>query len=289
MAHEYDRSSKWLIQHHGDSILRLAGIDDIENWRAVQSEVVQPRRLPDGLLEVRRTDRDADDLFLLELATYPEKRIGPQMAEDLMLTWLDRTVVPEGIVLVLHPKGRSRIPGELSVSSREGLAAFSFQWTVVKLWELKAADLLLADDVGVIPWVPLARHSRDPARLIQQCRDRIDRLASDAERTNLLAVTQILAGLRYNDDSLFEILGGESVMIESPVIKERDDRIAREATVRTILEVLEGRFGAVPREVVDRIESITGRETLSTVAKSAGNAGTLDAFVDQLANCEPGS
>ncbi len=28
--HEYDKSGKWLIQHHGDSILRLAGVDDIE-------------------------------------------------------------------------------------------------------------------------------------------------------------------------------------------------------------------------------------------------------------------
>lgn len=39
----YDRSSKWLIQHHGDSMLRLAQIRDIDNWRPAQAEVVQPR------------------------------------------------------------------------------------------------------------------------------------------------------------------------------------------------------------------------------------------------------
>ena len=49
--HEYDKSSKWLIQHHGDSILRLAGIVGIESWRPLQAEVVQPRQLPDGLIE----------------------------------------------------------------------------------------------------------------------------------------------------------------------------------------------------------------------------------------------
>jgi hypothetical protein len=48
--HDYDKSSKWLIQHHGDSILRLAGVHDIESWRSVQAEQVQPRRLPDGLI-----------------------------------------------------------------------------------------------------------------------------------------------------------------------------------------------------------------------------------------------
>ena len=50
---EYDKSSKWLIQHHGNSILHLAGVRDILDWRPLQAEFVQPRRLPDGLLEVR--------------------------------------------------------------------------------------------------------------------------------------------------------------------------------------------------------------------------------------------
>ena len=48
----YDKSSKWLIQHHGDSMLWLAKVGRIENWRPAQAEVVQPRQLPDGLLEV---------------------------------------------------------------------------------------------------------------------------------------------------------------------------------------------------------------------------------------------
>ncbi|MGO9471463.1 MAG: hypothetical protein ACLQIB_42660 [Isosphaeraceae bacterium] len=41
--HEYDKSSKWLIQHHGDSILRLAGVRDIIAWRPLQAELVPSR------------------------------------------------------------------------------------------------------------------------------------------------------------------------------------------------------------------------------------------------------
>jgi len=40
------------------------------------------------------------------------------------------------------------------------------------------------------------------------------------EHENMLAVTQILAGLRYNDPRLFELLGGREVVIESPVLQE---------------------------------------------------------------------
>jgi hypothetical protein len=50
-SHPYDRSGKWLIEHHGDSILRLAGIRRIVDWRPVPGEVVQPLQLPDGLLD----------------------------------------------------------------------------------------------------------------------------------------------------------------------------------------------------------------------------------------------
>ena len=40
------------------------------------------------------------------------------------------------------------------------------------------------------------------------------------EKENLLAVTQFLARLRYNDEALFEILGGRKAMIESPLLQE---------------------------------------------------------------------
>jgi hypothetical protein len=50
---DYDKGSKWLIQHHGDAILRLAGIRGIVSWKPLQAEPVHPRRLPDGLIEVR--------------------------------------------------------------------------------------------------------------------------------------------------------------------------------------------------------------------------------------------
>ena len=74
--HQYDKSSKWLIQHHGDSILRLAGVLDIVSWQPLPAELVQSRRLPDGLIEVRRHGQAEPDLYVLEIATYPEARVA---------------------------------------------------------------------------------------------------------------------------------------------------------------------------------------------------------------------
>src|SRR5271170_5023842 len=102
--HQYDKSSKWLIQHHGDSILRLAGIKDIESWKPLQAELVQNRRLPDGLIEVFRHGETEPNLFVLEITTYPHARLSEQTVDDTLLVHLDRKALPEVVALFLHPR-----------------------------------------------------------------------------------------------------------------------------------------------------------------------------------------
>ncbi len=73
----FDRSSKWLIQHFPRAILQgLAGIDGIQSCRPLPAELVQPRLVPDGLLEVHFDDRDEPKLVLVEVATYPDRRLN---------------------------------------------------------------------------------------------------------------------------------------------------------------------------------------------------------------------
>jgi hypothetical protein len=212
----YDKSSRWLIQHHGDSMLRLAKIGNIEAWRPAQAEVVQPRQLPDGLLEVRLAGEPQDDLFLLEVATYPERRVSQQLTRDLMLVYLDRGELPEAVTLVLRPKGKYRIPRGRNLRSRRGLSSCTVKWRVVELWTLPAEELLATQDVGLIPWVPLTDFTEPPETVIRQCRDIIEKSAPAGEKANSLAVTQVLTSLRYSIPGLVTLLGG----------KEAIDRIA---------------------------------------------------------------
>jgi hypothetical protein len=68
---------------------------------------------------------------------------------------------------------------------------------VVELWTVPAEDLLATGDVGLIPWVPLAQFDGPPDLIFRECRARIDHDAQPEEHENLLAVSQVLAGLRY--------------------------------------------------------------------------------------------
>jgi hypothetical protein len=270
----YDKSSKWLIQHHGDSMLRLAGIGDIQSWRPAQAEVVQPRQLPDGLLEVRMRGETRDDLFLLEVATYPERRTGEQLTRDLMLVYLDRAELPEAVTLVLRPKGKYRVPSRRSLRSHHRLSSCSLAWHVVELWKVHADELLATQDVGLIPWVPLAESAVPPETLMRRCRDTIEQHAAPDERANLLAVTQVLAHLRYNDPGLSTILGGAKAMIESPLIEELVSARVQEI----VLAVLESRFGEVPRALAEEIRSVTDKDQLTKAARTAASCPDLEAF-----------
>jgi hypothetical protein len=285
--HEYDKSSKWLIQHHGDSILRMAGIVGIEAWRPLQAEVVQPRQLPDGLIEALLQGQLEPSLFVLELATYPEARIAEQVLRDMTLVYLDRRVVPDVITLVLHPRGNLQVTGTLEMMSPGGMTHLSVRWKVVQLWSIPAETLLDAHDVGLIPWVPLTHFDGPPEPIFQQCRARIDKEAPPEERENLLAVTQVLAGLRYNEVGLFQLLGGRNAMIESPVLQELKAEwtreAAREAKLRTLVDVLVARFGPQAEEIATQLETIADDARLKELIKLAALCSDLPSFRKELA------
>ena len=307
----FDKSSKWLIQHHGDSMLRLGKVENIEAWRPAQAEVVQPRQFPDGLLEVRLQGEPQDDLFLIEVATYPERRLERQLTGDLMLVYLDRGELPEALTFVLRPKGKYRIPRSRNLRSRHGLASCRLKWRVVELWTIPAEDLLQAQDVGLIPWVPLSDFPDPPETMMRRCRDAIEEYAPPDERANLLAVTQVLTFLRYNDVGLLTILGGRKVMLESPLIdelvmekygdllteetrkaarkaaREAARKAARETACETahqaIVTVLEARFGDVPRGLGQEIEPVVDKEELKCLVRLAASCPSLDAFRKAIA------
>ena len=243
---------------------------------------MQPRQLPDGLLEVRLEDEPQDDLFLIEVATYPERCVGDQLTGDPMLTYLDRGQLPEAVTLVLRPKGKYRVPRSRNLRSRRGLSACRLKWHVVELWTIPAEELLQAGDVGLIPWVPLTDFADPPETMLRRCRESIEQHAPPGENAKLLAVTQVFSFLRYNDLGLLTILGGKNVMLKVPFLDEIVRDKTRETAQQDIVAFLEARFGDVPRDLVDEIESIDDEKQLRGLVRSAGSCPDLEAFRNSM-------
>ena len=96
------------------------GSHSIVSWQPLPAELVQSRRLPDGLIEVRRHGQAEPDFYVLEIATYPEARVADQVVDDTALVYLDRRVLPEAVVLFLHPKRNIEAAGAVNLRSRQG-------------------------------------------------------------------------------------------------------------------------------------------------------------------------
>lgn len=273
---DYDKCSKYMIQHHGNCILRLAGVHDVPAWTPVQAELVQLRRFPDGVLEVPCPGPAQPDVFIIEVATYPDARVPSQAVHDTALVYLERQIVPEVIVLFLREKGHVEAAGSVTLHSRRGLTRWDLSWKAVKLWEVPAEELIRMGDVGLLPWVPLAQFAGPPEAIVSRCRARIDQDAPPIERENLLAATQVLLSLRYNkDDPLLErlraLLGGREVMIQAPLYQEIVAESKREAATETLqratLKALVHRFGEEAQDLevelkavdIDRLEGLFDR------------------------------
>ena len=279
---EYDKSSKWLIQKHGDSILRLAGVRGIRWWKPLQAELIQSRRLPDGLIEAKLHGKAKPARFLLEISTYPYRRLSKQAVEGALLTYLSQGELPEVLTLILHPGGRKRVAGAADMASPQGWTRLHLEWKAIEMWTIPAADLLAADDIGLIPWVALAKIDGPPEPVFRECRARIDRDAPPADRENLLAVTQFLARLNYNDPRLFQVLGGNKAMIESPLLKELMAENTRKTKQAAILVVLRGRFGSPARALRPALKAIADDKTLEKLLGESGRCADLESFKKML-------
>lgn len=281
MPQVFDKSSKWLLEHHGSAVLQLAGLREIAACHSLQSDVVQPRHLPDGLLEVRLRGQ-ARTRLIVEIATYPEPRVVQQAADDLMLVYQARGVMPELLTLVLRQRGQYRVPSEFEARSELGWTALHCSWKVVELWQVPAEELLAAGDVGIIPWVPLSRFEGPPRDILQRCRDRIDREAPHQERRNLLAVTQVLTKLRFPDPQLLMLFGGRQVMIDSPLIRELVAENTQETLQQVIVRILTARFGTVSDALAARVKSVRKKEELDNMVSFAALCAGLAAFEARL-------
>jgi hypothetical protein len=281
MREDKDRSTKWMLDHHGDSVLRLSGASGFLTWRSVRSELTHPRQMPDGLLEATFPGQAEPALYVVEVATYPERRAEEEAARNAMLVFLERGLVPEVLTVVLRPRGNLRVTGDWQLASGSGRTRLAVRSVVVEMWTQSAEALLAAGDVGLVPWATLADTTEPPEVLLRLCRERIEQ-APPEEQANLAAVAQVMAGLRYNDPSLLSILGGRQAMIESPVLIELLQEREREFAHRMILQILEARFGTVPESLAAQVRAVQALDRLWDLHRHAAVCENLDVFSARL-------
>jgi hypothetical protein len=247
--------------------------------------LVHPLESPDSVLEVFFPGREEPDPVIVEIATYPERRVNDQMARDAMVVLLARDVLPTLLTLVLHPKGNLHITGDHEWACSQSRTRLSLQWQVIELWTLAADDLLATDDIGLIPLVPLAHIDGPPDITLRRCRQRIDEAPKD-EQENLLAVAHIMAQMRYTELGLLSIFGGKQMFNDSPIVQEIVQEASLKVRRKTVREMvqqnLETRFGDLPPQIVEMLDAIEDERRLRALGAEAVRCASLDDFRARL-------
>jgi hypothetical protein len=274
----FDMGSKWLLFHQGKGALLVGGLKGVRRVEPMPGEIVQTRKYPDGLLRAYLTGDRKPHHVLIEVATYPEERARKQALDDLTLGYLALGHLPELLMLVLRPRGRFRIGGKHEVQSQLGLSRLSAEWKPVELWTLSAEEFLRGGDVGVVPWVPLMQFDGPPEALLERCAEKIEREAHPKDRADLLAVSQVMTGLRFPDPELWTLFGGQRTMFESPLLQ----KMMAERIHDLILDVLKARFGTVPRDVARHLRDVIDEKRLRHLNLLANQCSDLAAFREAL-------
>jgi hypothetical protein len=292
MHHDKDRSGKWLLSQHGDSILRLAGLTGFSSWKHVPSEVVAPRRLLDGLLEIRYPNDPEPTFVLVEIESYADADADRQVFDDIALVMLEHRAVPEVVTLVLKPKGSARVSGTADRRSRSGVVRVGGSWPVVQLWEVDAEPLLNGPDIGLVPWALFGRTPMTAEQLVARCVERADEIAEPHRQAGFLAVAEILAGFAFPTADIVPLFRRKPMIVtealDSYALRELraelKQRYAGEAFREAIAQTLADRFGPVPADAVSRLDAATDLDRLKHLTRLAAACPDLAAFLAELAN-----
>ncbi len=274
----FDIGSKWLLHNQGKGALLVGGLTGVRRIEPMPGEIAQSRMFPDGLLRVFLEGQRSPHHVLVEVATYSEERALKQALDDLALAYSALGHLPEMLMLVLRPKGSFHVGGKHEVRSKLGLSRLEAEWRPVELWTLPADEFLSHADVGVVPWVPLMHFDGPPENLLERCAEKVLREAHQNDRADLLAVTQVLGGLRFPAPLLAQFLKGEEVMFESPVLQ----RFVAARFHDAILDVLKARFGTVPTAVTKHLREVIDEQRLRQLNLLAAQCPDLAAFREAL-------
>jgi predicted transposase/invertase (TIGR01784 family) len=224
----YDDTCRFLAEHFST---------DFASWllgEPVEMTELKPSELS---LDPIRTDalillQSAASFLHLEFQTLPKENVPFRMLDYRVRGYRkDPTKTMRQVVIYLKQTSSERVH-QTSFTMENTRHEFK----VVRIWEQPAS--LFLQYPGLIPFAVLGQ-SVDSAETLRQAAQQIDRIADSATQSNLMAASGILAGLKLEDEIVYQILRRD-IMQESTVYRsiERD---ARKEEKRTIaLNLLRG-------------------------------------------------
>ncbi len=152
---------------------------------------------------------------------------------------------------------------------------------------MKAEDVLQQVAEGkaplsALPWIPLMQGGNESGA-IERWKELAALEPQASRRTDYAVLARTFADAVNEQAIWHHALKGWN-MRESKFIKSWENVFRREQSVRSVLEVLQDKFGALPADVPVHLEAVNGLSILRSLLLGAVHAGSLEDFRKQIPN-----
>jgi predicted transposase/invertase (TIGR01784 family) len=212
----YDDTCRFLAEHFSA---------DFASWlmgEPVTMTELQPSELS---LDPIRADAmmmlQSEEVILhIEFQTQSNRKIPFRMA-DYRLRGHRRYEDKEMIQVVIYLKPTT---SPLVYQDSFTLKNTRHDFQVIRLWEQPAS--LFLQYPGLLPFATLGQ-SESPAEILRQVTETVDRIEDQTTQSNLMAASAILAGLRLEDDVIYQLVRRD-IMQESTIYRsiQKDEKRA---------------------------------------------------------------
>lgn len=268
----FDNICEYLSKEYPDRFARWLLGDIPANVEVLKTELSLEPIKADSLTLLNTQERILHLEFQVKAASTPPL---PLRMLDYWVRLYRRYNLPVTQVIILLKETSIVIPEVFAVEQTR------HSYRVIKMWE-QDPELLL-QDTALLPLASLCRAS-EPNRLLTRVAEQVANIETTAQKGQITACTEILAGLRF-DDNLIKQLFREDVMQESVVYQ----RILREGLQQgleqglktSIIDALHSRFDVVPENLIEQLAPLT-LERLQQLNRQAWTCQTLEEFISQI-------
>lgn len=272
----YDASPRALIEGDPEGWLAWVGLPVNGPIQAIDTDVSTVLAEVDKVL---RIEAPSPWLAHFELQVSRDRRLPFRLLQYHALLLYRHELPVESTVVLLRPAADSpEMSGRLEQRGATGGVTVSFGFRVVRLWE-RPVEELLGGGLGVLPLAPLAAvEPADLPEVIRRLDECFRREADPGSAAELWAATQLLLGLRYDDDQIRGLVATMSWWRESSTYQAILDEGRTEGRVsearRLLLALGTEKLGPPTATVMMALEDLDDLETLERLIRRILTAAT---------------
>ncbi|QSJ15329.1 Rpn family recombination-promoting nuclease/putative transposase [Nostoc sp. UHCC 0702] len=160
------------------------------------------------------------------------------------------------------------------------------RYRVIRMWEQDPA--LFLGNPALLPLAPLTR-TDSPQTLLSQVAQEIAKIPDIEARQNTAAYTEILAGLKFEQDLILQLLREETMqesVIYQYILDKGEERGEQKEALKYTLRLLNRRFGKIDSLIIERLQLLSTEqlESLGEEFLDFSNVSDLIAWLERNTN-----